>query len=263
MITLRVLVVDDEPLARQVAVNLLRADPEIETIEECSDGTEAQSAMTRVAPDIAILDIEMPGRSGLQVAAANLDAAGPVVIFTTAFSQYALEAFDVAAIDYVLKPFSDERFREALARAKRRVRERRIGDIARQLAGTPTDRQPAPSVSTDAPSDYLHRLALKQGERGVVLKMEEVVWIEAEDYYVRVHSSRGRHLIRASLASLEARLDPRMFARVHRTAIVNIDHVRETDERDGLSLVLTDGSRVPVSRARKARVDALLAPRLR
>ena len=286
MSAFRVLVVDDEPLARQVAVGLLRGDHEVGQIEECGDGNQARDAIARLRPDIVFLDVEMPGHSGLEVAAASRDTIAPVVVFTTAFGHYALDAFDVAAIDYVLKPYSDDRFHEALARAKRRVRERRLGEMARELvagssAGSPAgavaqvgapakvddDRRTATPTSSaaaapDAP-DYLRRLSLRDRDRTLVLKIEDVVWFEAEDYYVRIHSTRGRHLIRASLTSLEARLDPRVFVRVHRTAIVSVEHVRESRDRDGLCLMLTDGAEVGVSRGRKAQVEALLAPRLR
>jgi two-component system, LytTR family, response regulator len=263
MTTFRVLVVDDEPLARQVAVGLLRGDPEIGAIDECGDGKAAEDAIARIKPDIVFLDIEMPGRDGLQVAAGSRDTCAPVVVFTTAFGHYALDAFDVSATDYVLKPYSDERFREALTRAKRRVRERRLGDRARELVSD-DDRRPGKPAAplADAP-DYLRRLSLRDRDRTVVLRIEEVVWFEAEDYYVQIHSTRGRHLIRASLTSLEGRLEPRTFVRVHRTAIVNVEHVRELKDREGLSLVLSDGSEVGVSRGRKMHVESLLSPRLR
>jgi two-component system LytT family response regulator len=269
MMAFRVLVVDDEPLARQVAIGLLRSDSEIGQIDECADGIQAQQAIARTKPDIVFLDIEMPGPTGLAVAAESRETVAPVVVFTTAFGHYALDAFDVAATDYVLKPYSDERFRQALARAKRRVRERRVGEMARELAADLPARAAAKAedgrrASTPATTpDYLRRLSLRDRDRTVVLKIEEVVWFEAEDYYVRIHSTRGRHLIRASLTSLEARLDPRAFVRTHRTAIVNVEHVRESHDRDGLCLVLTDGSQVGVSRGRKGQVEALLAPRLR
>lgn len=261
MTTFRVLVVDDEPLARQVAVSLLRGDAEIDTVEECADGVAARDAIARLKPDIVFLDIEMPGHTGLDVAAGCRGTYEPVVVFTTAFGQYALDAFAVAATDYVLKPYSDERFREALTRAKRRVRERRLGDIARELVAG-SDRRPDKPAETEAP-DYLRRLSLRDRDRTIVLKIEDIVWFEAEDYYVRVHSTRGRHLIRASLSSLESRLDPRTFVRVHRTAIVNVEHVRESHVRDGLCLVLSDAAEVSVSRARRSQVESLLSPRLR
>ena len=205
----------------------------------------------------------MPGHNGLEVAAGSRDTVAPVVVFTTAFDHYALDAFDVAATDYVLKPYSDERFREALARAKRRVRERRLGDLARELVADDDRRADKAAAATPDTPDYLRRLSLRDRERTVVLKIEDIIWFEAEDYYVRIHSARGRHLIRASLTSLEARLDPRVFVRAHRTAIVNVEHVRESHDRDGLCLVLSDGSDVGVSRGRKMQVEALLSPRLR
>ena len=255
MSSFRVLVVDDEPLAREVAINLLRRDPEIAGIEECEDGLRARDVITRTRPDILFLDIEMPGLNGVQLAE-DLQAGLPVVVFMTAFSQHAVRAFDLAATDYVLKPFSDERFTDALARAKRRVRERRLGELAAEL------QQNESTAQSDAPR-YLQRLSLKKGDRTIVLRMDEIVWIEAQDYCVMVHSTRGNHLVRGSLAALEEQLNPEVFVRAHRMAIVSLEHVRETHDRDGLHLVLSDGSEVGVSRSRKAHVDALLSPRLR
>ena len=171
----------------------------------------------------------------------------------------------MAATDYVLKPFSDERFLEALGRAKRRVRERRLGELAHQMAGVAAELQQSEAGESTASGSprYLQRLSIKQGDRTVVLRAEEVVWIEAQDYCVTVHSTRGHHLVRASLASLEERLSPEIFVRAHRMAIVNLTHVRETHDRDGLHLVLSDGTRVGVSRSRRSQVESLLSPRLR
>jgi two-component system LytT family response regulator len=260
MTKFNVLVVDDEPLAREVAVSLLRRDPDVATTSECGDGLRARQMIEESRPDIVFLDMEMPGLSGLQLAE-QLQRSGPVVVFITAFSQYAVDAFDLAATDYVLKPFSDERFLEALDRAKRRVRERRLGELANQMAGMAAELTPS---TTDAGGPrYLQRLSIKQGDRGVVLRIEEIVWIEAQDYCVTIHSTRGSHLVRASLTSLEGRLHPETFVRTHRMAIVNLQHVRETEERDGLRLVLSDGSHVGVSRSRRSHVEALLSPRLR
>lgn len=260
MTTFNVLVVDDEPLAREVAVSLLRRDPEVATTAECGDGLRARQMIDEARPDIVFLDMEMPGLSGLQLAE-QLQKSGPVVVFITAFSQYAVDAFDLAATDYVLKPFSDERFLEALGRAKRRVRERRLGQLASQMAGMAAELQPG-TPEGGAPQ-YLQRLSIKQGDRAVVLRTEEIVWIEAQDYCVTIHSTRGNHLVRASLTSLEGRLDPEAFVRTHRMAIVNLQHVQETEERDGLRLVLSEGSQVGVSRSRRSQVEALLSPRLR
>jgi len=194
-------------------------------------------------------------------------------VFITAFSHYATQAFDVSATDYVLKPFSDERFKEALERAKRRVRERRLGELATQVASLSAELRPLDfardrhddhesNTSADA-QGYLQRFAFKDGERSVVVKASEIIWIEAEDYYVLVHTKHGRHLVRASLASLEQRLDPRQFVRVHRTAIVNVEEVRAVQDSGRLVLTLSNGADVAVSRSRRSHVEPIVRPRLR
>jgi two-component system LytT family response regulator len=264
MTRFRALVADDEPLARSIVTALLKNDPEIESIVECGDAKCVRDSIARLHPDIAFLDIEMPEATGLQLADDVADD-GPVVVFITAFSTYAPRAFDVSAIDYVLKPFSDERFLEALQRAKRRVRERRLGDLANQVATLSAELRPGEGAPPKPipQQEYLQRFAFKDGDRAVVVKVAEVVWIEAEDYYVLIHSKQGRHMVRASLASLEQRLDPRRFLRVHRTAIVNVEEVRSTHDRGQLSLTLSDGSEVMVSRSRRSLVEPLVRPRLR
>jgi two-component system LytT family response regulator len=262
----RALVADDEQLAREMVAALLRADPDIESVIECGDAASARDSIVRLRPDIAFLDIEMPGSNGLEVAD-SLDVRGPVVVFITADSSYATQAFDVSAVDYVLKPFSDRRFSEAVERAKRRVRERRLGELANQVAQVSAELRheeggAAPAVPADQPG-YLQRLAFKEGDRSIVVKTADVLWIEAEDYYVLIHSKQGRHMVRASMASLEQRLDPHRFRRVHRTAIVNLDEVRTIHDTGGLQLTLSDGSEVSVSRSRRTQIEQLLRPRLR
>ena len=262
MTRFRVLVADDEPLNRQMVAALLRDDAEIDGILECGDAKSAHELIARQRPDIVFLDIEMPEVTGLDLAR-DLGEDGPVVVFVTAFSRYATDAFEVNASDYVLKPFSDQRFSEALQRAKRRVRERRLGELANQLATLSSELRPDEDVLAKGEGTYLKRLAFKDADRTVVLKTSEVIWIEAEDYYVRVHSKRGRHLVRASLNSLEERLDPADFLRVHRAAIVNVHEVSEVRDAGVLSLVASDGAEIPVSRSRKAAVESTLMPRLR
>ena len=256
MTRFRVLVVDDEPLARRMVAATLGEDEEIEVVFECADATMAQELLREKRPDIVFLDIEMPERTGLDLAR-NLDDDGPVVVFVTAFDRYATEAFEVNASDYVLKPFSDRRFSEALQRAKRRVRERRLGALAQQLATLSSEMRPD-GAPAQPQSVYLERLSFKHNDRTIVVKTSEVTWIEAEDYYVRIHSDRGRHLVRTPLATLEARLNPREFLRVHRGAIVNVQKVAEVRDAGGMTLVLTDGAEVPVSRSKRGAVAALL-----
>jgi two-component system LytT family response regulator len=257
MIRFRVLVVDDEPLARKMVAALLREDEEVEAVFECPAANTALELIRQKRPDIVFLDIEMPEVTGLDLAR-ELTEDGPVVVFVTAFNRYAPEAFEVNASDYVLKPFSDQRFTDAIHRAKRRVRERRLGALAHQLATVssellrPEDEQEAPQKE----SAYAERLSFKHNERTIVIKTAEVSWIEAEDYYVRIHSDRGRHLVRTPLATLEARLNPREFLRVHRGAIVNLQKVVEIRDAGGMTLVLTDGTEVPVSRSRRPAVES-------
>lgn len=256
----RVLVVDDEPLALAMVAGLVRADAEVVEVLECSDARRVPEIVAARQPHILLLDVEMPEIDGLTVAR-SLRESSPVVVFITAFSQYATRAFDVNAVDYVTKPFSDGRLKEALDRAKRRVRERRLGELATQVASLSaeltSEKDPAP-----VESPYLQRLAFRAGDRSVVLKPGEIVWVEAEDYYAMVHSTRGRHLVRIPLTTLEQKLDPKQFVRVHRGALVNIEAIREIDQKDGMWLKLSDGARVPVSRSRRRLVEELVVPRI-
>ena len=250
MTPLRVLVVDDEPLAREMVADLVRADPEIGEVVECGDAAAAARAIARQQPDIVFLDIEMPGQTGIELAG-RLGPDGPVTVFITAFGRYALQAFDVQATDYVVKPFSDARFMEALERAKIRVRERRLLELAERAA------------SEAGENGRIERLTLRDGDRSIVIDVSEISWIEAQDYYVRIHSAHGRHLVRATLASLADRLDPQRFLRVHRGAIVNLDLVTSIAEGDDTRVTLAGGAEVPVSRARRRALRAALMPRLR
>jgi two-component system, LytTR family, response regulator len=246
----RIVVADDEPLARSMVSGLLREDPEIETIVECGDATEVRHAIERVRADIVFLDVEMPEVDGIAIAS-DLSAEKPVVVFVTAYSQYATQAFDVRAADYVLKPFTDRRFREAVRRAKERVLERRSRDTRNATTAVP----PSPERSRGA---FEERLQLKEGERTLDIQTADIVWIEAQDYYARVHTNQGRHLVRVPLSTLESRLDPGRFVRVHRAALINLDAVRETRARTGLQLTMSDGATIEVSRARRRAIAAAL-----
>ncbi|HEV3215346.1 MAG TPA: LytTR family DNA-binding domain-containing protein [Vicinamibacterales bacterium] len=262
MTRFRVLVADDEPLSRTLLATLLGRNEEVDAVIECGDARSARSLLAAQPFDIAFLDIEMPEASGLDLAQEAIRS-GAVVVFVTAFGRYATDAFDVQAVDYVMKPFSDERLRQALERAKTRVRERKLGELANQLASLATELQNEDAAPAQPQPRYLERLALKQGDRSIVLKTADVVWIEAEDYYVLIHSKSGRHMIRTTLASLEERLDPERYLRVHRAAIVNVDEVREMNDSGGLVLGLSDGAKVSVSRSRRQRVEEILLPRER
>ena len=256
----RVLVIDDEPLARAMVGAIVQADSDVASVIECGDARKVHDLIAEHRPHILFLDIEMPEMSGIGVAE-MVDDAGPAIVFVTAFSQYATRAFDVRAIDYVLKPFSDDRLRDALDRAKQRIRERRLGELAHELSSLSANLPDRPAAAAGRAKTYLQRLAFKVGDRSVVLKTSEIHWIEAEDYYVLLHTARGRHLVRVSMASLEAELDPGVFVRAHRAAIVNLDAVQELSTRDTSFLRLVDGTRVPVSRARRRQVEAAIGAR--
>ena len=256
---LRTVLADDEPLAREIVRGLLAADPEVELVAEARDGDEALTAIRETRPDLALLDVEMPGRGGLQVAAELADDERPAIVFVTAYGSYATGAFEVAALDYVVKPFSDERFAAALDRVKRRVRERRLGDLARQLAtvaGELDDAAPEPSRPVDRGPD---RVSIQAGDRSLIVKTRDIVWIQAEDYYCRVHTKSASHLVRASVTSFEESLGPR-FLRVHRGALVNLDEVVAVDRltRGAKVLVLSTGARCRISRSRLGAVERRL-----
>ncbi|HYV66582.1 MAG TPA: LytTR family DNA-binding domain-containing protein [Myxococcales bacterium] len=242
----RVLVVDDEAPARAALRRMLSEDPEVDVVGCCGDGKQALLALKALAPEVLFLDVRMPGLDGFQV----VQAAGPrppKVVFVTAHAGRALEAFDAEAVDYVLKPFDDDRFARALGRAKAAAR----ADRARPANGSAAGRE--------APR-YLERIAVPDRDGIRIVPIEEIDWIEAQDYYVEVHSAGRGYLLRRSLRQLEERLDPRRFARIHRSAIVNVARIQSMrpathGERD---LVLRDGTQLKLSRMYRDRLAGLL-----
>jgi two-component system LytT family response regulator len=259
MSRIRTIVVDDEPLARQTLADLLRRDPDVEIVAECSDGRSALETIRREQPDLVFLDIEMPEKGGLEVAAELGEKAPPAVVFVTAYNSHAIRAFDLQAIDYVLKPFSDERFFASLERAKRRVRERRIADLASELAGS-SETQSADGAST-APREVpttLERLLVRRGDRSMVVEISSVRWIESEDYYARLHTESGSHLIRKSMTSLEAQLDSRHFVRIHRRYIVRVEAITALRRlsRGAWVACIDDAKELRISRSRRRSIEA-------
>jgi two-component system, LytTR family, response regulator len=243
--TLRTLVVDDEAPARRRIRRLLAAEPDVVVVGECGDGESALSAIAATRPDLVFLDVQMPERDGFAVVKTLPPSGLPAILFVTAYDQYALRAFDVHAVDYLLKPFSGERFRTALGRARERIASR-TPDPA--LAGLAADLRRRPS--------WLSRVAVRAGGRTVFVDLDAVDWLEAADNYVRLHAQRREYLVRETLAALEARLDPERFARIHRKAIVRRDRVAEvrpTSHGDA-EAVLRDGTRLAVSRTWRHRL---------
>lgn len=257
---LRVVVVDDEQPARAILAKLLAADPEIELAAECRSGEEAVAAIRDLAPDLVFLDVQMPGLDGFGVLAELAPEELPAVVFVTAYDHYAVQAFEVHALDYLLKPFDDERFAEALGRAKRTIRRNQVEALSRRLVGLLEE---GAADRGGRQERYLERLMIRSGGRVVFVRAEEIDWIEAQDYYVRVHAGKKRHLLRETLAALEEKLDPERFVRVHRSAIVNLDRVREMQPafKGNWVLLLEDGTRLRIARQRRADLERRLGGR--
>jgi two-component system LytT family response regulator len=248
---LRALIVDDEPLARTLVRVLLEGDPEVVVSGECS-GIGAAAEVARSRPDILFLDVQMPEVDGFAaLAAIGVDTA-PVVVFVTAYDQYAIRAFDVHAVDYLLKPIDEARFRAAVARAKSAARERRRGALA----------DPRLHALVAEQGGRVKRLLVRAREKTVVVDVDQIDWIEAADYYATLHVGPREHLLRETLNELEQRLDPERFFRVHRSAIVNLERVREIHPlfRGDCELVLRDGTRVRLSRTRRREFTRRFAP---
>jgi two-component system LytT family response regulator len=246
--TYRTIIVDDEPLARERLRTLLSSDPEIEIVQECTNGQEAIESVARLTPDLLFLDVQMPEVDGFAVLEAIGVEAVPAVIFVTAYDQYALKAFDVHAIDYLLKPFDRERFERALARAKHHLSREKSGELEQRLAAFMRELQGA---------RYADRLVIKGSGRVFFLRVEEIDWVEAEGNYLRLHAGTESHLIRETMHSLESRLDPGRFMRIHRSHMVNVDRVKELKPwfRGEYIVTLRDGRELTLSRGYRDRLE--------
>jgi two-component system LytT family response regulator len=250
---IRTLIVDDEPLAREGVRLLLGGDPEIDVVGECGDGRDALEGLRRLRPDLVFLDVQMPELSGFDVLAALAPEELPAVIFVTAFDRYALRAFEVHALDYLLKPFDDDRFADALARAKRHLRLSHASSLSERLLSL------LEGVRAPDPEPPEARLAIKDAGRVVFLEVAEVDWIEAADYYVQLHVGDKSYLHRESMQRLEERLDPAQFLRIHRSAIVNRRCVRELRHKGReLLCVLDGGVALRVARSQRSKLQRFL-----
>jgi two-component system, LytTR family, response regulator len=254
---IRTLVVDDEPLARQNLRVLLEADPSVELVGEAGSGAEAVRLVEERAPDLVFLDIQMPEMSGFDVVERVGAERMPVIVFVTAFDQFALKAFEVHALDYLLKPFDDARFEKALRQAKLQVEQRSVKELGERLVRLLADREGGPAAP---PPQYLSRLLIKAAGRVFFLKADEIDWIGAEDYYVKLHVGRKSHLLRETMGELEARLDPQKFLRIHRSTIVNVERIKELHQlfNGDYSVVLHDGTELKLSRSRREQMQSLL-----
>jgi len=242
---IRTVIVDDEDLARQVVRELLAEHPEIAIVAECANGFEAVKMVTELKPDLLFLDIQMPKLDGFEVL--ELIGTEMAIIFATAYDQHALRAFEVHAVDYLLKPFGSERFEQALARAKQR------------LGG----KLPPPSelkASTRAPGEFAERIVVRDGTRVHIIPISKLDYAEAQDDYVALASEGKKHLKQQTISSIESSLDPSRFLRVHRSYVVNLERVTKIEPygKDTHVAILSDGARLPVSRAGYSRLRAVL-----
>ncbi|HEX6536433.1 MAG TPA: LytTR family DNA-binding domain-containing protein [Gemmatimonadaceae bacterium] len=262
---LRVLLVDDEPLVRRGLGAFLASERDVTVVGEARDGNEAVERIRSLRPDIVFLDVQMPERDGFGVLAELAPEERPSVVFVTAYDAYAVRAFDVHAVDYLVKPFDEERFRIALERV--RARHAAARGAARGTAPTgegarPADLEALLRALRAAPAGgvYLERLLVKERDRTVVVPVDEVDWFEAADNYVRLHTRGGARLVRETIKTLDAALDPRRFARVHRSAIVRLAQVRSLEPlfHGDFAVVLRDGTRLTLGRTHRAEFEARL-----
>jgi two-component system, LytTR family, response regulator len=250
MTRIRTLVVDDEPVARQRVLTLLRDEPDIEVIGECADGAEACTAIDRLSPDLVLLDVQIPAMDGFAVCQAIPPERMPAVVFITAYDEYALQAFEVHAIDYLLKPFSGPRFKAALSHVREQLERHRAGDLSRKLLSL------MPTVRAHGAT----RLVVKAGGRVYFVRATDIDYCEAAGNYVRLHVGAHEHLLRETLSHLESRLDAQQFVRIHRSTIVNFDRIQELQSSFGgeCIVVLRGGTRLTLSRGYRESLQARL-----
>ena len=253
---IKVLVVDDEPLARERLTTLLSQEPDVELVTPARDGEEAITSIHDDSPDLVFLDVQMPHMNGFEVIEAVGSERMPLVIFVTAYDQHALKAFQVRALDYILKPFDRERFTDALQRARRQIEREETGDLGRRLLALVKD------LRRDQPRT--DRLVVKSGGRLFFLRMDEIDWIEAAGNYVNLHVGKEAFMLRGRMSELEKRFDPEQFFRIHRSTMVNLDRVKELQplfKGEGI-VVLKDGQKLSASRSCIQRLQAFLGPDL-
>ena len=250
--TIRAVIVDDEPLARMRIRGLLAEAEDVQVIAECANGEEAIQAIEESPPDMLFLDVQMPELDGFDV----LEAVGvgrvPVVIFVTAYDRFALRAFEAHAMDYLLKPFDDERFEAALQRARERIHQHQGGDLDLRL------RALLEKVRGDR--GYVQRLVVPTGHRSIFIRTEEIDWIEAERNYIRLHVRGRAHLLRENMGRIESALDPAKFCRIHRSTIVNIDRIQSVESlfRGEYLVMLHDGTKLSSGRSYRRNLHQLM-----
>ena len=260
---LRVLIVDDEPLARQRIEDMLAHEEGVEIAGTASNGDEAIDAIRKLRPDLVFLDVQMPGRTGVEVVRTIGPDIMPATIFVTAYDRHALEAFELAALDYLVKPFDDERFEQALARARKLIGLEQVNELrSKLLAVLQSDAQEVVPSSSPGPSDstYLERIAVEGRGKVSFVPVSDIEYITASGPYVEIHAAGKTHLIRESMQALEDRLDPREFLRIHRSIIVRTPLVETLHKAAGgdYEVQLKGGQRLRVSRSRREELERRL-----
>lgn len=257
--TIRTVIADDEPLARDKVKTHLAEDPDIEIVAECCDGLQTVNALVNLKPDLLFLDVQMPELDGFGVLDKMAGGALPAIVFVTAFDRYALRAFEVHALDYLLKPFDRARFQSALNRAKKAVTIREVGEVNRKLLALLADLRAGKRQSEECA--HVERFMIKSRGRVFFLNVNEIDWIEAAGNYVRLHVGTDNYLLRDTMKSMEAKLDPKRFLRVHRAAMVRLDAVQEL--QPGVNgeylLTLSSGRQVRASRGYRGNLRQLLS----
>ncbi|MEM9558076.1 MAG: LytTR family DNA-binding domain-containing protein [Acidobacteriota bacterium] len=250
---IRTILVDDEPLAREKLQGFLQKETDIEIVAECRDGREAVETIERERPDLVFLDVQMPEMDGFEVIETLEADSLPIVVFVTAFDQYALKAFDVHAVDYLLKPFDRERFREALDRARRELGRESLDSMRDQLLALLRD------VDQRRPR-FPDRLVVKTSGRVVFVRVDTIDWIDAAGNYVKIHAGGEVHTLRETMTHLEERLDPERFLRIHRSTIVRVDRIKELQQQfhGDYVVILEGGQRLTLSRSYRDRIQELL-----
>jgi two-component system LytT family response regulator len=250
--SIRVLLVDDEPLAREMLREMLDGDPDVRIVGESCNGREALEAIRAEAPDLIFLDVQMPEVGGFEVLESLGKEKLPYVIFVTAYDKYAVRAFEVKALDYLLKPFDQERFDISWQRAKTQLANDRNGGTDQRILSLLEELK--------AGNRYLERLVIKAGGRIYFLDTREIDWIEAEGNYVSVHSAKKSHLLRETISSLESQLDPKKFVRIHRSSIVRLDFIQELQPwfHGEYRVILHDGTQLTLSRNHRDKLQEAL-----
>lgn len=249
---IKTLIVDDEPLARDRLQKLLDAEGDVTVLGQCTNGKEAVKAIREKAPDLVFLDVQMPELDGFGVLGELATEEVPVIIFVTAHDKFALKAFEVHAVDFLLKPFDRERFQTALKRAKQRISQRRPGELDQRLAALLAEIKPEPAS--------LERMAVKTSGRVIFIKTSDIDWIEAADNYVNLHVGNEAHLHRETLTALAERLPARKFMRISRSTIVNVDRIKELQPlfHGEYAVILRNGTTLTLSRSYRDVLDQLI-----